>query len=198
MIKYSELYEDLYKVGYHGNKNHCHTLKILPILSKYKGHKILDVGCSHGLAVKKLIEMSYEAYGIDVSETAIKYCKERNLTTCLLGSATDIPFEDNFFDIIISSDTLEHIFPKDIDLVVNEFKRVCKKYLVLSIDLYEERNKSYTKKIDLGSKYGLKCLHTSKPTEWDNKFLQAGFIKLEERFKNKKYIVTYQKTADAE
>lgn len=193
MIKYSEIYEDLYQIGYHADMNLCHALKLLPILKKYEGKKILDVGCSHGLAVKKLIEMSYDAHGIDVSKTAIKYCKDRNIDSCVLGSATDIPFGDNFFDIIISSETLEHIFPEDIDLVVNEFKRVCKKYLVLSICCNEEINKLYAKKIY--HKYGLRCLHTSiiKPVEWDEKFLQAGFVKLEGSFKKPSYFVTYEK-----
>jgi ubiquinone/menaquinone biosynthesis C-methylase UbiE len=191
MISYFTLYEDLYKIGYHADMNWCHTLKILPILSRYEGHKILDVGCSHGLAVKKLIEMSYDAYGVDVSETAIKYCKERGLFNCVLGSATDMPFEKDFFDIIISSDTLEHIFPQDIDIMINEFKRVCKKYVILAIACGEEIDKSYVK---INHKYGLKSLHTSilKPEEWDDKFSKAGFIKLEDSINNTHYIVIYE------
>ncbi len=60
---------------------------------------ILDCGCGEGHLLKKL---QGRKYGIDLSVTAIKRAKEKNPDAKFLKSnIIDLPFEDNFFDIVI-------------------------------------------------------------------------------------------------
>ena len=40
-----------------------------------KGSKVLDVGCGKGFLVKDLINLGIDAYGLDISEYAIKNCE---------------------------------------------------------------------------------------------------------------------------
>lgn len=101
---------------------------------------LLDIGCSNGVAVRDLRSMGYDAWGIDPAPRAIEYCEKRRLTTCVTGSAVTIPFEDNSFHIIFSTDTIEHIRPREVDKVIDEFYRVATHYLVLSIALQREAN----------------------------------------------------------
>ena len=68
-----------------------------------------------------LRSMGYDAWGIDPAPRAIEYCEKRRLTTCVTGSAVTIPFEDNSFHIIFSTDTIEHIRPREVDKVIDEF-----------------------------------------------------------------------------
>jgi 2-polyprenyl-3-methyl-5-hydroxy-6-metoxy-1,4-benzoquinol methylase len=184
---YKDLYEKLYQVGYHSN-DICHTLNLFPYIStalslnkKNKSNPtILDVGCSHGLAVKKLIDLGFDAYGIDVAPKAIELCRDKNnLNTCKLGSATSIPFEDNFFDLIISSDTLEHILPEDMNITASEFKRVSKGPCLVAIALDPEGDKSHLSNVKkkFNCYHDLHSLHTClKSTEdWDKSFKKAGF-----------------------
>lgn len=76
-----------------------------------KNSRILDVGCSSGLLLHDLKSIGFlsdNLYGIDISETAISNCKKEGLTNCYVMSGDAISFEHKF-DIIIASDSLEHI-----------------------------------------------------------------------------------------
>lgn len=91
--------------------------------------KILDVGCGDGV-LPFLLSSKFKSsniYGIDPSKEAIEfaltYAKSKNLIF-LNGSAYKIPFEDNFFDCVLSSDVIEHL--DDVEQYLNEIKRVVK------------------------------------------------------------------------
>lgn len=83
--------------------------------------KILDVGCGTGALMKELRPYG-EVYGLDFSERAIEFCKERGETNLTLGSLDKLPFPDNYFDIVLSLDVLEHI--EDDVRAISEIKRV--------------------------------------------------------------------------
>ena len=76
------------------------------ILEFFKPKRILDVGCAMGYLVKAFWEFGIEAYGIDISEYAIKNGITRNL---IVGDATSIPFKDESFDLVIALDLIEHL-----------------------------------------------------------------------------------------
>lgn len=86
--------------------------------------RILDIGCGTGLMMKEL-EKHGEVYGLDVSEVAVEYCKRRNLNNISLGSVENIPFDDNYFDVVIAMDILEHV--ENDEGAILEIQRVCKK-----------------------------------------------------------------------
>ena len=47
--------------------------------------------------------------------------------------AHDISFDDNSFEMVTSFDCLEHLYPEEIDEVLEEMARVSSKYLLLKI-----------------------------------------------------------------
>ena len=76
-----------------------------------KSYRILDVGCSSGLLLLDLLEQGFNEdnlYGIDISKTAIENCKSNGLANCYVMSGDDIKLKPDF-DIIIASDSLEHM-----------------------------------------------------------------------------------------
>jgi 2-polyprenyl-3-methyl-5-hydroxy-6-metoxy-1,4-benzoquinol methylase len=81
-----------------------------PFVRERKEGKVLDVGCAYGTMLQKFPN-TYEKFGIDVSEHAINEAKNRfPKTTFHAGGAEDpLPFEENFFDIVVCSDVLEHL-----------------------------------------------------------------------------------------
>lgn len=98
---------------------------------RIKNGKLLDVGCGVGYFLIRA-EKYYETYGIDISHFAISYAK-RNLNKSILklGSATNIPFSDEIFDIVTCFDVLEHIRnPRE---VLREIYRVLKPSGVLIV-----------------------------------------------------------------
>ncbi len=85
--------------------------------------KVLDVGCGTGGVMQMLNELGAECEGVDVSEKALEYCRKKNLKV-VQGDGIKLPYADNTFDLVISSDVLEHI-EKDFEAVA-EVKRVLK------------------------------------------------------------------------
>lgn len=162
-MKYKNLYEELYCIGYHKSYQTCHTLKLLPIIQEKipLGQKILDVGCSHGTAVLTLQTLGYDAYGVDIANKAIDVCKIRNIKNCYQQSCSNLKFEDNFFDAIVSSDTLEHICLSEIKQTLGCMQKVVKKNGFIILNIATKKESKRTKYLEITKKYDISSLHTA-------------------------------------
>ena len=94
--------------------------------NEIKDKKVLDVGCGDGVLVYFLAQKGADITGIDVSERAIKFAKEKcrsfKNADFSVGSVYKLPFKDRSFDHIISSEVIEHLeYPEKI---LFEIKRV--------------------------------------------------------------------------
>jgi len=76
-----------------------------------KSLKILDIGCGSGaLGSFFKHEQQCEVYGIEINESAfIEASKKLDLVLKANVEIIDLPFEVNFFDVIILGDVLEHL-----------------------------------------------------------------------------------------
>lgn len=101
-----------------------------------KSDKILDIGCGVGILVKQFNKLGFEAIGVDVNKPAIKnsiFPKK-----CLRVKTTArLNFSDNYFDLIVSREALEHIPPEKIDDCIKEWDRVSKGKMVHIIAVSE-------------------------------------------------------------
>jgi len=70
------------------------------------GRRALDVGCAHGYGVEVLLELGYEAYGMDISSILTKAKARSNL---ILASWTHLPLREEVFDLITSFEVIEHL-----------------------------------------------------------------------------------------
>lgn len=73
--------------------------------------KILELGCGPGANIWYLSREGFDVYGMDGSAIAIKKAKTRlkkeNLKAKLiLGDITNLPFKDNFFDLVFDVECL--------------------------------------------------------------------------------------------
>jgi SAM-dependent methyltransferase len=83
--------------------------------------RILDVGCGTGANLIMLSKYG-DAEGVDVSEDALAFCRERGLDKVRLGAAEELPYEDETFDLVTALDVVEHM---DNDLAgLSEMQRV--------------------------------------------------------------------------
>jgi SAM-dependent methyltransferase len=85
--------------------------------------RALDVGCATGLLVKAFEDRGIEADGIDVSAWAVKHAVSARVVQ---GSATELPWPDESFDVVISQDFMEHVHPDDLPTVLAEQVRVAR------------------------------------------------------------------------
>ncbi len=83
--------------------------------------RILDVGCGTGANLLMLSQYG-DAEGVDVSEDALAFCRERGLEKVKLGAAEKLPYDDGTFDLVTALDVVEHL---DNDLAgLREMRRV--------------------------------------------------------------------------
>lgn len=107
---------------------------IKKIIDKEKRLKILDVGCGTGFVLKKLSKYGV-AFGVDISDIALGYCRKRGLHNIKKAAVSNIPFRDNEFDLVISLDVLYHKQVGDDILALKEMRRVLKKGGKLIVNL---------------------------------------------------------------
>lgn len=88
-----------------------------------KTGKLLDVGCGNGYLLSQLGD-EVEKYGIDLSEEGIKVASDRTNAKLSVGNIYNIPHEDDAFDCVVTTETLEHII--DINKALSEINRVLK------------------------------------------------------------------------
>jgi len=83
--------------------------------------RILDVGCGTGANLLMLSQYG-DAEGVDLSEDALAFCRERGLDKVRLGAGEELPYEDGTFDLVTAFDVVEHM---DDDLAgLREMRRV--------------------------------------------------------------------------
>jgi pseudaminic acid biosynthesis-associated methylase len=96
-----------------------------------KDAKILEVGCNTGMQLACLKSMGFtNLYGIELQAYAVEKAKEytRGINV-IQGSAFDLPFKDNFFDLVFTSGVLIHIDPINLPKVFSEMYRCSNKYI---------------------------------------------------------------------
>lgn len=110
----------------------------------------LEIGCSNGWRLKE-IKKRYNAnlvYGIDPSDAAIKEAKKLGIEA-LRGCATELPWRDGIFDVVIYGFCLYLIDRKDLFRAVMEGDRVLKDggiIIVYDFDAHYPHKKPYKHK----------------------------------------------------
>ena len=95
---------------------------------------LLDVGCGSGELSNEYLKKSKRVYGIDLSKESIEVAKRKYPTIKFrLAPAERLPFENNFFDVVMMTDVLEHV--RDEKKTLQEVYRVVKPKgtLILSV-----------------------------------------------------------------
>jgi uridylate kinase len=93
----------------------------------------LDAGCGTGGLVANLRKLGIEAFGIEVSEYALEAAPKDVKPYLTKASITDIPFEDNSYDLVFSFNVLEHIERSKLKKATEETIRVSRKWIVHKI-----------------------------------------------------------------
>ena len=126
--------------------------------------KILDIGCGKGFLLYDFLKVipDAEIYGIDISSYAIANSKEEIRDRLQIGSATALPWPDNYFDLVISITTLHNLHAYDLEPALKEMERVGKTNKYLCVESY--RNE--TEKANL-LYWQVTCEAFNTPKEWD-------------------------------
>ena len=86
----------------------------------HKGAKVLVIGGGNGFEVVMFTKHGFDCKAIEFYVPDIPIVKKRTV----IGSADDMPFEDNEFDLVFCTEVLEHVHEDVADAILREVKRV--------------------------------------------------------------------------
>jgi SAM-dependent methyltransferase len=95
------------------------------LIDRHKIASVLEVGCGDGA---NLADMEVTAIGVDVNETALQAAHEADVDT-MVCEATDLPFPDGSFDLVLTFGLLIHVGPVDLGRAMREIRRVSRRFV---------------------------------------------------------------------
>jgi len=132
-----ELSEQRTQIELLGEWHHIYVrCKIPDKLGFLKGENLLDVGCGNGRYLYLFMTLKlFKFYvGLDVSRVSIysanKKFKEKGFYADLvIGDAENLPFRSNIFEVVFSTDVIEHLLHPS--LAIQEMVRVGKDKIII-------------------------------------------------------------------
>jgi ubiquinone/menaquinone biosynthesis C-methylase UbiE len=105
-----------------------------------KGKNILDIASGEGYGSHLMSKIAANVSGVDIDNESVNNANKKYKADNLIyiqGSATQIPFEDYEFDVVVSFETIEHL--TDHETMISEIKRVLKKDGILIISTPDKK-----------------------------------------------------------
>ena len=133
--------------------------------------KILDIGCGKGYFLYDFLKISplIKIFGIDISEYAIQNSKPEVKKNLIIGNANHLPWEKDFFDLVVSFNTFHNLHNFDLEIALKEMERVGKeKYLCVESYRNEEEKANLLY-------WQVTCEAFNTPDEWKWWFKKTGY-----------------------
>lgn len=169
------------------NKSHAElTAWGFSQISIRQGDTVLDVGCGGGKALKLLSSKAPRGrlYGIDYSETSVSCAVRENKgdvkagkMKIVHGSVSDMPFENDFFDVVTSVES--YYFWPDLQHDLREVLRVLKPdgvFLIVA-EMYDHEEQSEKDKQIVE----ILKMHNNTPEEFYDMLGNAGYRNVDVR-----------------
>jgi len=134
--------------------------------------KILDIGCAKGFMMHdlSLVIPKAEIIGVDISNYAIKNCIGSMENNISYANANNLPFEDNYFDLVISINTLHNLPLIDCKQALREMTRVSKKDSFVMNDAWTNDSGR-----EAMLKWNLTALTYMSTTAWEDLFKEVEY-----------------------
>jgi SAM-dependent methyltransferase len=101
--------------------------KVFSLIPKDVGF-ILDLGCGDGRITNKLLGFE-RVVGLDFSKVALKHVKADHI----LASCTNTPFRKNSFDLVLTTEVLEHLNNEVYERTLREVEWLSPRYIIVGV-----------------------------------------------------------------
>lgn len=148
-------WEKIYKKGELLKRDsHPEIGKIADIFEKEKIKRILDLGSGGGRHLVYLARRGFDAYGLDLSPTGLAYTlgvlANEGLTAHLaLHDMSTLPYDEDYFDAIISIQVIHHNKLESIKRTIDEITRVLRRQGLIWITMPVSKNEPSTKQKEI-------------------------------------------------
>ena len=161
--------------------------KFLEKIKQTNSKNVLDLGCGTGRHAIPLYKEGYKAYAFDISENAVSQLKSElsklgydNKRVEIADMFEKFPYENDFFDAVISIATIYHGTINNVKFAISEVNRVLKSggmfYFTTSVNI------DSSKAINSGSNYILVEKGTFLPLDGREKHLVHHYFDRTELF----------------
>jgi SAM-dependent methyltransferase len=133
---------------------------------------ILDVGCAKGFMLKDFVELTpgMGVTGIDISGYAIDHADPTVRANVVVGNATDLPYPDGEFDLVVSINTIHNLPHVSVLKALREIERVGNGNSFVMVDGWRDEQE----KVDLES-WVLTAQTMLHVDDWCKLFDEAGY-----------------------
>ena len=134
--------------------------EIIKLFREHGVKRILDLGCGSGRHVVYFAKNNFDVFGIDIAEVGIKltreWLKKENLQANLkVGNIYEkLPYQDNYFDAVISTQTLHHERIQNIRHAIHEIERVLKPQGIIFITFRKRKFRKFCPNLTIIERYG--------------------------------------------
>jgi 2-polyprenyl-3-methyl-5-hydroxy-6-metoxy-1,4-benzoquinol methylase len=96
-----------------------------------KGKKICDFGCGKGFLIENLLAAGAEVWALDYSDASVDHVNKTfqskgGWNGAVKADGENLVFNDDFFDVIVCVETIEHVLDEHLGKMMLELKRILK------------------------------------------------------------------------
>lgn len=146
--------------------------KILP-----KG-SLLDVGCSAGDLTRRMLLHGFDARGIDISQYAIDNCHPDMKGRLSCADISTVPDVGGPFDVLISTDLLEHIYLEDLDKTFQWMLDNTKRFMFFLVAVTDGEEFVHTKGVEIPDRWNMTAIsghiHVRRWPWWAKFFMEKN------------------------
>jgi SAM-dependent methyltransferase len=134
------------------------------------GARVLDVGCAKGFLVKDLRARGLAAFGLDVSDYAIRHAEPEAAGYLVRGTCEALPFSDGSFDAVIAKDVIHNQTRAGCVRALREIERLAPGRGFVQVDAYRSEAERET-----FLRWVLTARTFCDPDGWRAIFAEAGY-----------------------
>jgi SAM-dependent methyltransferase len=113
-------------------------INLVDMIQYFKPKRVFEFGSGLGHVLNECKKRGIDIVGSETSIYAVQnaLCKEKLIRIGEIPKS-GLPFVDDSFDLIFSSEVMEHVKEAHTEAIVNELNRICSGYALLTINTFD-------------------------------------------------------------